>query len=188
MREGPMDRSTTVWHGTTILCLRKGGQVVVAGDGQVSMGQTVVKSNAKKLRRLGGGSVIAGTPDVRQNQPGRLVAFKLNGKATLPADPPPAPLPPPPAGTWPASLVLEGSERYLALCAHCHGLNTSSPNIIPDLKRSKALGNPALWKAIVEGGAMKATGTSPHLASLVRTTAASVTRESVISTRSISAG
>ncbi len=48
------------WHGTTILCVRKGGQVVVAGDGQVSMGQTVVKANAKKLRRLGGGSVIAG--------------------------------------------------------------------------------------------------------------------------------
>jgi ATP-dependent HslUV protease, peptidase subunit HslV len=49
-----------VWHGTTILCLRKAGQVVVAGDGQVTMGQTVVKSNARKLRRLGGGSVIAG--------------------------------------------------------------------------------------------------------------------------------
>jgi ATP-dependent HslUV protease, peptidase subunit HslV len=48
------------WHGTTILCLRKGGEVVVAGDGQVSMGQTIVKSNARKLRRLGGGSVIAG--------------------------------------------------------------------------------------------------------------------------------
>jgi ATP-dependent HslUV protease, peptidase subunit HslV len=48
------------WHGTTILCLRKHGQVVVAGDGQVSMGQTVVKSNARKLRRLGGGAVIAG--------------------------------------------------------------------------------------------------------------------------------
>jgi ATP-dependent HslUV protease subunit HslV len=54
------DSSKTVWHGTTILCLRKGGQVVVAGDGQVSMGQTVVKSNARKLRRLAGGSVIAG--------------------------------------------------------------------------------------------------------------------------------
>ena len=40
--------------------MRKGGQVVVAGDGQVSMGQTVVKSNARKVRRLGGGSVIAG--------------------------------------------------------------------------------------------------------------------------------
>src|SRR5260221_1311058 len=49
-----------IWHGTTIICLRKGGQVVIAGDGQVSMGQTIVKSNAKKLRRLGGGTVIAG--------------------------------------------------------------------------------------------------------------------------------
>jgi ATP-dependent HslUV protease, peptidase subunit HslV len=48
------------WHGTTILSLRKGGEVVVAGDGQVSMGQTIVKSNAKKVRRLGGGGVIAG--------------------------------------------------------------------------------------------------------------------------------
>jgi ATP-dependent HslUV protease subunit HslV len=56
-----MDPSgTTIWHGTTILCVRKGCQVVVAGDGQVSMGQTVVKSNARKLRRLAGGSVIAG--------------------------------------------------------------------------------------------------------------------------------
>src|SRR6202790_5521919 len=54
----PSDESA--WHGTTILSLRKGGEVVVAGDGQVSMGQTVVKSNAKKVRRLGGGSVIAG--------------------------------------------------------------------------------------------------------------------------------
>ena len=49
-----------LWHGTTILSLRKDGIVVVAGDGQVSLGQTVVKSNARKVRRLGGGSVIAG--------------------------------------------------------------------------------------------------------------------------------
>jgi len=48
------------WHGTTILSLRKDGKVVIAGDGQVSFGQTVMKSNAKKLRRLGGGSVLAG--------------------------------------------------------------------------------------------------------------------------------
>ena len=48
------------WHGTTILSLRKGGMVVVAGDGQVSMGETVVKSNARKVRRLAGGGVIAG--------------------------------------------------------------------------------------------------------------------------------
>ena len=49
-----------LWHGTTILAVRKGGQVVVAGDGQVSLGQTVIKSNARKVRRLGGGAVIAG--------------------------------------------------------------------------------------------------------------------------------
>ncbi len=48
------------WHGTTILSVRKGGEVVVAGDGQVSMGNTVIKANARKVRRLGNGNVIAG--------------------------------------------------------------------------------------------------------------------------------
>jgi ATP-dependent HslUV protease subunit HslV len=48
------------WHGTTILSVRKDGKVVIAGDGQVTMGQTVVKHTARKLRRLAGGSVIAG--------------------------------------------------------------------------------------------------------------------------------
>jgi ATP-dependent HslUV protease subunit HslV len=48
------------WHGTTILSVRKGDQVVIAGDGQVSFGQTVIKSNARKVRRLGKGDVIAG--------------------------------------------------------------------------------------------------------------------------------
>ena len=49
-----------VWHGTTILSVRKDGQVVIAGDGQVSFGNTVIKSNARKVRRLGKGDVIAG--------------------------------------------------------------------------------------------------------------------------------
>ena len=48
------------WHATTILCVRKGDDVVIAGDGQVSLGQTVIKSNARKVRRLGKGEVIAG--------------------------------------------------------------------------------------------------------------------------------
>jgi ATP-dependent HslUV protease, peptidase subunit HslV len=48
------------WHGTTILTVRKGGKVVIAGDGQVSLGQTVIKGNARKVRPLGDGSVIAG--------------------------------------------------------------------------------------------------------------------------------
>ena len=49
------------WHGTTILSVRKNGRVVVAGDGQVSMGQTIMKPNARKVRRLGQqGAVIGG--------------------------------------------------------------------------------------------------------------------------------
>jgi len=51
------DRS---WHGTTILSVRKGKQVVIAGDGQVSLGDTVIKANALKVRRLGAGGVIGG--------------------------------------------------------------------------------------------------------------------------------
>ncbi len=50
----------TVWHGTTILSVRKAGSVVIAGDGQVSVGQTVMKSNARKVRRLSDGGVIVG--------------------------------------------------------------------------------------------------------------------------------
>lgn len=48
------------WHGTTILTVRKGGKVVVAGDGQVSLGQTVIKGNARKVRKLADGGVLAG--------------------------------------------------------------------------------------------------------------------------------
>ncbi len=50
------------WHGTTILAVRRDGQVVVAGDGQVSLGQTVIKGSARKVRRLspGGYEVVAG--------------------------------------------------------------------------------------------------------------------------------
>jgi len=50
----------SVWHGTTILSVRKGGSVVIAGDGQVSLGNTVIKSNARKVRPIGDGSVIVG--------------------------------------------------------------------------------------------------------------------------------
>ena len=51
-----------VWHGTTILAVRRGGKVVVAGDGQVSQGDTVMKGTARKVRRIspGGQDVVAG--------------------------------------------------------------------------------------------------------------------------------
>lgn len=48
------------WHGTTILSVRKGGRVVIAGDGQVSLGQTVIKANARKVRRIGNGQILVG--------------------------------------------------------------------------------------------------------------------------------
>ncbi|MEM7567152.1 MAG: ATP-dependent protease subunit HslV [Pseudomonadota bacterium] len=48
------------WHATTIVTVRKGDEVVIAGDGQVSMGQTIMKGNARKVRPLGKGDVISG--------------------------------------------------------------------------------------------------------------------------------
>ncbi len=48
------------WHGTTILSVRKGGRVVIAGDGQVSLGATVIKANARKVRKVGSDSILVG--------------------------------------------------------------------------------------------------------------------------------
>jgi ATP-dependent HslUV protease subunit HslV len=56
----PSSPSPDTWYGTTILTVRKGGKVVIAGDGQVTLGQTIIKGNAKKVRRVGNGSIIAG--------------------------------------------------------------------------------------------------------------------------------
>ena len=66
-----MDHSGPGWHATTIVMVRKGGKVVVGGDGQVSLGSTIVKAGARKVRRLGRGDVIAGFA--------RLVADRLRG-------------------------------------------------------------------------------------------------------------
>ena len=55
-----MLHSENTWYGTTILSVRSGGQVVIAGDGQVTLGNTVIKSQARKVRRLSDGNVIVG--------------------------------------------------------------------------------------------------------------------------------
>ncbi len=55
-----MSDSLPSWHGTTILSVRKNGRVVIAGDGQVSLGPTVIKGNARKVRRIGGGTILVG--------------------------------------------------------------------------------------------------------------------------------
>ena len=56
------DQNFPGWHGTTIVGVRKGGKVVIAGDGQVSLGQTIIKGTAKKVRRInpGGHDVVCG--------------------------------------------------------------------------------------------------------------------------------
>lgn len=55
-----MSERDSTWHGTTILSVRKNGKIVIAGDGQVTLGNTVIKSQARKVRRLSSGNVIAG--------------------------------------------------------------------------------------------------------------------------------
>ncbi len=60
MTDSTESRHAASWHGTTILSVRKDGRVVVAGDGQVTFGNTVIKAGARKVRRLAGGQVIAG--------------------------------------------------------------------------------------------------------------------------------
>lgn len=55
-----LEHGSGAWHGTTILSVRKGNEVVIAGDGQVSLAQTVIKSGARKVRPLADGNVIAG--------------------------------------------------------------------------------------------------------------------------------
>jgi ATP-dependent HslUV protease subunit HslV len=60
MNSDPSAHGLVQWHGTTIIGVQRGGMTVIAGDGQVSMGNTVMKPNARKVRRIGNGNVIAG--------------------------------------------------------------------------------------------------------------------------------
>jgi len=56
----PASSPSAGWHATTILMVQKDGRTVIGGDGQVSLGQTIIKGNARKVRRIGKGDVIAG--------------------------------------------------------------------------------------------------------------------------------
>ncbi|MGB6449936.1 MAG: PQQ-dependent dehydrogenase, methanol/ethanol family [Steroidobacteraceae bacterium] len=94
----------------------------------------------------------------RVPQYGRLIAFRLHGTATLPADPPFAPPANPPVAVSPPAQVAAGAGYYGEYCARCHGFGTLSGNVIPDLRRSAALTEPRLWRSIVLGGALAARG------------------------------
>ena len=106
----------------------------------------------------GGGSIIAAPQVMRQRQMGRLVAFKLDGTATLPADPPPAgPMVQVTEKFAPAD-VARGKDLYVEFCARCHGLETRASGITPDLRRSPVLLDTAQWKSIVDDGALARNG------------------------------
>ncbi len=105
-------------------------------------------------------SIFGGGDDVRARQVGRLVAFKLNGAATLPPDPPPAGpiLAPPAEARWNDQRLSQGSELYAVYCARCHGINTRTNNVVPDLKRSGFTQNADAWKTVVIDGGLKHFG------------------------------
>ena len=106
----------------------------------------------------GGANIMFGLEPAHARQMGRMVVFKLNGTGTFPPDPPRAPAPAAPSQTWPAEVVAQGKAHYAKFCARCHGLNMMAANIVPDLRRSAALGDKEAWHAIVMGGALEKQG------------------------------
>ena len=142
------DTGEKVWSHETPNAIA-GGVISYAVDGE----QYILATTGQ-----GGGSILAATPDVRARQMGRLVAFKLGGTATLPADPPPAGPVVVVNETFAPTAVEQGKDLYLNRCARCHGLGTRSPNILPDLRRSGTLADKALWRTIVEDGSLSANG------------------------------
>ena len=89
----------------------------------------------------------------------RLLVFKLGGTAKLPPEPSLAETPlDPPVFKGTAQAATAGSNLFGRFCGVCHGDAAIGSGVVPDLRRSAALGDPKTWNAIVHGGAMKATG------------------------------
>jgi quinohemoprotein ethanol dehydrogenase len=107
---------------------------------------------------ISGAAMYSGTDKPRVRHNGRMVAFTLDGTATLPADPAPAPPPNPPAVHASAADVAAGEDLYGRYCGLCHGFDTVSANIIPDLRRSPFLTTPEGWRQVVIGGALTERG------------------------------
>ncbi len=81
------DNRASGWHATTILMVRKNGRVVIGGDGQVSLGQTVIKGNARKVRRLATGMSSQALP-ARRRMPSRCSSGSSEaGALSAPVDP-----------------------------------------------------------------------------------------------------
>ncbi len=106
----------------------------------------------------GGVAIIAAPPVLRERQMGRLVAFKLNGTATLPPDPKPLETSLKITERFVPENVAQGREHYIDFCTRCHGFNARGSGIIPDLRYSPSLLDAKLWQSIVEDGALAANG------------------------------
>jgi quinohemoprotein ethanol dehydrogenase len=99
---------------------------------------------------------------VHQAANGRVLVFKLGGTAKLPpADPIPMPPPNPPTTVFTEAQIKEGGAIFENNCGLCHGAGARSGGLLPDLRRSHALNDPAAWQAIVHDGALKANGMVP---------------------------
>jgi len=96
---------------------------------------------------------IPGSNKAVASQPGRIVAFKLDGKATLARDPGPLPRHNPTGTSWPAATTAEGDRLYGAYCFRCHGVLARASNVIPDLRRSGMLTDKDAWRSVVIDGA-----------------------------------
>jgi quinohemoprotein ethanol dehydrogenase len=105
-----------------------------------------------------GASALSFNAPARVRDNGRMLAFKLNGAAILPPDAPLAPPANPPEQIASKSDYATGKAHYDLYCARCHGFDTISPNVIPDLRRSPMLTDAASWRTVVIDGALTERG------------------------------
>jgi quinohemoprotein ethanol dehydrogenase len=101
-----------------------------------------------------GASLMSFGARARMRHYGHLVVFTLDGTGALPPDPAVAPPANPPTEVAVAADVAAGEDHYGRFCARCHGIETVSSNIVPDLRRSPVLSHPGAWQQIVIGGAL----------------------------------
>jgi quinohemoprotein ethanol dehydrogenase len=101
---------------------------------------------------------MGSTNPPRAQQPGRVIAFKLGGKAKLPDAPPAAGPAVDPPGIFDPASVTQGMALYVGNCGMCHGMPGMQSNIITDLRRSRFLNGAAGWRNVVHDGALQSIG------------------------------
>ena len=139
------DNGTRLWSYNTPNAIAA-GPITYSVDGE----QFVAVSS--------GASSLSFNAAARVRDVGRMLAFKLNGTATLPPEAPLAPAPNPPETIASPEVVSLGKARYDLYCGRCHGYDTVSANVIPDLRRSPMLNDKDAWHTVVIGGALTDRG------------------------------